>query len=174
MRLSIRTYAVVAVLIVVGVLAARFGAWWWTQRQWFDLQAQQLATIKRIGEFPPEGQVHERWKNALVTPSNVWGNVTYHPNYSKISNEEMRSLLANLEEIVSTTTPENSIESVDRVFQLLLKRGHKTEFISGYRDEFREYGETIRQRSQKAEPSRRTLKPMGGLDSGGRSLPPIQ
>ncbi len=158
MKRSIWKYALAAVLIVVVVLAARFGAWWWTQRQWFDLQAQQLATIERIGEFPPAGEDPKRWKSALFTPYNVWGNVTYHPNYSHISNEEMRSLQASLEEIVATTTPENSIESVDRVFQLLLQRGQKSEFIAGYHDEFRTYGETIRRASQMAEPSRRTQK----------------
>lgn len=159
MKMSIWKYALAAVLIVVVVLAAGFGAWWWMQRQWFDLQAQQLATIERIGAFPPEGQDRERWKNALVTPYNVWGNVTYHPNYSHISNDEMRSLQASLEEIVATTTPENSIESVDRVFQLLLTRGQKTEFISGYRDEFRTHFETARASSQMAEPSSNEMSP---------------
>jgi hypothetical protein len=70
-KLSIWKYALAAVFIVVAVFVARFGAWWWTQRQWFDLQAQQLATIERIGEFPPENQDRERWKNALITPYNV-------------------------------------------------------------------------------------------------------
>lgn len=135
---------VLAVVVVGGVFAARFGAWWWTQREWFELQASQMATIKRLGEFPPKGQARETWENALVTPYNVWGNVTYHPNYSHISNDEMRSLQQSLEQIVATTTSENSIESVDRVFQLLLQRGQKTEFVSGYRDEFQAYFETDR------------------------------
>lgn len=149
-KLSIWKYALAAVFIVVVMLAARFGAWWWTQRQWFDLQAQQFATIERIGEFPPEGQDRERWKNALITPYNVWGNVTYHPNYSHISNDEMLSLQASLEQIVATTTSESSIESVDQVFQLLLQRGQKTEFISGYRDEFRAYFHMTQQSNGRA------------------------
>lgn len=154
MRINAWKYVLAVLLIVGGVLAARFGAWWWTQRQWFDLQAQQLATIKRIGEFPPEGQDRGSWQNALVTPYNVWGNVTYHPNYSHISNEEMRSLQLSLEQIVAAATPENSIESVDRIFQLLLERGQKTEFISGYRDEFRTYFESTRHSRQRIEPTR--------------------
>lgn len=130
-------YVIVPLLIIVGLVAARLGTWWWTQRQWFDLQAQQLATIERIGEFPPAGWNRNTWKSALITPYNVWGNVTYHPDYSKISNEEMRSLKLKLDRIVAETTRENSIESVDRVFQLLLQRGQKIEFISRHRDEFR-------------------------------------
>jgi hypothetical protein len=147
-RLPSSLYATTVLAVVLGgVFAARFGAWWWTQREGFDLQAQQMATIKRLGEFPPEGQSREVWENALVTPYNVWGNVTYAPNYSNVGNQEMRSLLTDLEAIVSTTTTENSIESVDRVFQLLLRRGQKTEFISGYREEFRAYFEDARRSS---------------------------
>jgi hypothetical protein len=151
-KMNARKVTLAAVFIIVAVFAARFGAWWWTQRQWFDLQAQQLATIERIGEFPPEDRDRERWRNALITPYNVWGNVIYHPNYSHISNEEMLSLQLSLKQIVATTTSENSIESVDRVFQLLLQRGQKTEFISGYRDEFRAYFEATRHSSHMAEP----------------------
>jgi hypothetical protein len=109
------------------------------QREWFDLQAQQLATIKRLGDSPPPGWQPRVWQSAVGTPYNVWLNVTYHPDYSKISIEEMRLLQGKLEEIVSQTTPENSLDSVDRVFQLLLERGRRTEFISGYRDEVRSY-----------------------------------
>jgi hypothetical protein len=85
--------------------------------------------------------------------------VTYHPNYSHISNDEMRSLQQSLEQIVATTTSENSIESVDQVFQLLLQRGQKTEFISGYRDEFRTYFETMRRSSQVVEPGSNEMSP---------------
>jgi hypothetical protein len=53
----------------------------------------------------------------------------------------MRTLLGELEQIVALTTTNNSMESVDRVFQLLLQRGLKTEFVSGFRDEFRTYVE---------------------------------
>lgn len=146
-------YAIASIVIVLGVLTARFGALCWTQRQWFDLQGQQLATIERIGEFPPTGCERATWQNALVTPYNVWGNVTYHPKYSKISNAEMRSLQRKLERIVAETTPENSIESVDDVFQLLLQRGQKTDFISGYRDVFQKFAEQIQRKVGIAEPA---------------------
>jgi hypothetical protein len=63
----------------------------------------------------------------------------------------MRSLKLKLERIVAETTRENSIESVDRVFQLLLLRGQKIDFISGYRDEFRSLREATRSDLQNAE-----------------------
>ena len=131
-----------AFLIVVVLLAVTVGPSIWTRRLWFDLQAQQLATIERLGDFPPPGWEQRTWKNALVTPYNVWGNVTFTPEYSKISNDEMRTLKAKLEQIVAETTSEKSFESVDRVFQLLLQRGQRTEFISGYRDEFRTFDDS--------------------------------
>ena len=137
MRTPYRKYAIAAIVIVLGVLTAAIGMRSWARREWFDLQARQLATIKRLEEFPPGGCDQRTWENALITPYNVWGNVTYNPDYSNISNEEMRSLQMKLEQIVAETTPENSFESVDRVYQLLLERGRNTEFISAYRDEFR-------------------------------------
>lgn len=162
-------YAIASIVIVLGVLTAWFGASWSTQRQWFDLQARQLATIQRLGEFPPAGWKRAAWQNALVTPYNVWGNVTYHPKYSKISNEEMRSLQRKLERIVAETTPDNSIESVDHVFQLLLQRGQKTDFISGYRDEFRTFGEQMQQKVGIAEPARAPEEPAAGSVIKGTS-----
>lgn len=124
-------------------MLAALTAWWSTkwsaQRQWFALQHQQMATIQRLEDFPPPGWDPGVWRSALVTPYNVWGNVTYHPGYSHISIDEMRSLQSQLDQIVAETTSENSFDSVDRVFQLLIRRGQKTDFIAGYREEFRMY-----------------------------------
>jgi hypothetical protein len=64
----------------------------------------------------------------------------------------MRSLQLELERIVAETTPDNSIESVERVFQLLLQRGQKVDFISGYRDEFRTFGARMQRKAGIAEP----------------------
>ncbi|MFM9065267.1 MAG: hypothetical protein ACKOOI_19845 [Pirellula sp.] len=155
------------------VLQYALGALWWTERQWFDLQAQQLATIERIGEFPPPGCERATWQNALVSPYNVWGNATYSPRYSKISNEEMRSLQRKLEQIVAETTPDNSIESVDHVFQLLLQRGQKPNFISGYRDEFRTFGEQMQRKVGIAERAR-APEPAAGSVTNGTSWPPAR
>ena len=124
--------------IVLVLFAVTVGPSIWTRRVWFGLQAQQLATIKRLGDFPPPGWEQKTWKNALVTPYNVWGNVTFTPEYSKISNDEMRALKDKLEQIVDKTNRDNSIESVDRVFQLLLDQGQRTPFITGYRDALRD------------------------------------
>ena len=99
MRKNYWIYAIAAAAVVVVALTAWLGGWWWSQQQWFELQRQQLSTIKRLGEFPPAGWSPNAWKSALVTPYNVWGNVTYHPSYSKISNQEMRLLQFQLEQI---------------------------------------------------------------------------
>lgn len=131
-----RTWIASTLGILLLSLTIASGQQLWVQNQWFELQRQQLATIKRIGEFPPDGWKEEVWQNALVTPYNVWGNVTYSPDYSQISLEEMRILLGKLKRIVDQTNSKNSRDSVDRVFQLLLERGQKVEFISAYRNEF--------------------------------------
>jgi hypothetical protein len=146
MRTSYKKLLVVAGVILFVVLAAKFAAWWWTQRQWFELQKEQLLTIRRIEAFPPAGWDRRTWKEALIAPHNVWGSVTFSPDYSNISIEEMRSLKLNLEQIVAETTSDNSFESVDRIFQLMLEFGRRKEFISGYRDEFRSYSEQSRQK----------------------------
>ena len=142
MRSGTWKFVLNAFVLSACVLATWVVAWSWKQRQWFELQQRQLSTIERIAECPPIGWDRDAWGKALITPYNVWGNVTYHPDYSRISNEEMQTLLERLEEIVDETTPVTSVKSVDRVFELLLQRGRKTEFISGYRDEFRTYDDT--------------------------------
>lgn len=143
MRIKTWKYALIILALAGCIFATWIVAKSWKQEEWFDLQKQQLATIERLGKFPPPGCNQAMWHNALVTPYNVWGNVTYHPDYSKLSNEEMRTLLGQLEQIVAETSPANSIKSVDRVFELLLHSSQKKEFIDGYREEFRTYGDTF-------------------------------
>lgn len=131
-----------ALLVVVAIgLASWLGPIWWMQRQWFALQREQMSTIMRLGELPPTGWSRDGWRNAVVTLHNVWGNVTYHPTYSGIDVPQMRSLQSDLDRILGETTAENCLESVDRVFELLLPYGKDPRFITGYRDEFRRYRE---------------------------------
>lgn len=85
----------------------------------------------------------------------------------------MRSLQLKLERIVAQTTPENSIESVDQVFQLLLQRGHKTDFISGYRDELLAFGKRQQRKVGIAEPSQ-TPEPAVESVTHGTSSPPAR
>jgi hypothetical protein len=132
-----------AVLAICAALVMWWVPAWWTQRQWFALQAQQMATIRRLEAMPPPGWDRGAWRNALVTVNNVWGNVTYTPAYSKLTVAEMRALQTRLEQVLAETSPANSVESVDRVFALLLEQGRKTVFITGYREEFREYQRSI-------------------------------
>lgn len=65
------------------------------------------------------------------------GNVTFAPSYSQISNAEMQSLQASLEQILSQTTSANSIQSVERVYGMLEGHGKNPRFVPAYRDEFR-------------------------------------
>ncbi len=51
-------YAIAVIVLVLAALTVKLGALWWSQHQWFDLQARQLATIKRIGTFRhPDGNL---------------------------------------------------------------------------------------------------------------------
>lgn len=137
MRTRRATYAATAIVLGLIALALCLYRQGHEQRQWLEVMRGQLAAIERLGDVPPAGWDPATWKNAVITPYNVWGNVTYHPSYSQISLAEMRSLQAQLDQIAAEATPVNSIESVDRVFRLLLARGQKTEFIRGFHDEFR-------------------------------------
>ena len=138
----------VFVTIVLTAIAIPIGRNLWIRNQWFDIQSQQLAAIKQLEAHPPSGWTPRAWKNALITPYNVWGNVTYHPDYSGISNEGMRELKRQLDQIVTESNSGNSIHSVDRVFLLLLDRGRKARFIIGYRDEFRSYALSVKTPNQ--------------------------
>lgn len=140
-------------LLVIGIAALTF---WIVQalsqrQQWFALQSQQMESIKRLEEFAPAGWDRDSWRNALVTPYNVWGNVTYAPSYSQLTIAQMRALQSKLDQIRASTTPENAFESVDRVFELLTKQcSNKSEFITGFREEFRTYGKDMEQPSSGA------------------------
>ncbi len=85
----------------------------------------------------------------------------------------MCSLQLKLEQIVAETTPENSIESVDQVFQLLLQRGQKTDFISGFRDEFRTFFKRPDPNVDMAEPAR-APEPAAGSVANETSSPPAR
>ena len=142
--MSLRNSAITFVLIVTAALAVWIGEASWRMRQWFALQSQQLATIKEMEEFVPAGWSSDAWRNALVTLYNVWGNVTYHPSYSQLTIAQMRDMQSRLGEIRARTTPENAIESVDKIFELLTQRcSNKSEFITGFREEFRSFDKQV-------------------------------
>lgn len=141
--MNLRRTAVLILLAIAAGVVAWFGLTIRQQRQWHDQLDQQLATIRRLEAFPPEGWSAGAWRSALLSPYNVWGNALYTPDYSGLSNAEMRAIQAELDVILAETTSENSIESVDRIYDLLLEHSDKTEFITGYRDEIREYDQRI-------------------------------
>ena len=139
-----RSVKVVSAVIVMATVATWIGRDMWLRRDWFEIQAQQLAAIKELEAYRPSGWEQRAWNNALVTPYNVWGNVIFSPDYSKIGNVEMRELKQQLDRIVAETNSGNSIESVDRVFSLLLQLGQRIEFITNYRAEFKTYDSQIK------------------------------
>ena len=140
--MNFRRRAFIALLFLAGISSAVIAVRWQTQRQWFALQTQQRATILQLERFPPTGWERDIWNNFVGLAHNVWGNVVYSPSCSQISNEEMLTLKMDLDRILAETTPHNSIESVDRVYRLLQRRGKNIEFISMYRDSFRTYVDT--------------------------------
>jgi hypothetical protein len=77
----------------------------------------------------------------------------------------MRGLQSRLDQIVDEAATQNSFDSVDRVFALLLERGRKTEFISGFREEFQSHRDAM------SRPARATL-PADELEQAveGRSI----
>ncbi len=142
-------------LVVTFIAALALSAWfiarWWHVREWRALDQQQRATIKQLQRFPPNGWSQHGWDESVIIVNSVWGNVTFAPSYSGISNQQMRVLLKNLEQILAETNSENSPESIERIFALLLSHSPKTEFITGYRDELREYFAEERQRAEEGK-----------------------
>lgn len=136
---NLNRYLVAVAVILIGLLIAKCGSWWWTQREWFKLQNKQLATIEQLGQFPPVGTDQNRWESELITLYNVWANVTYRPDYSGLSNAQMHSLHLKLEKIIAETTRENAIESIDSIFNLMLQNSPREEFITRHRDIFEKY-----------------------------------
>src|SRR5687768_14499920 len=107
-------------LIMACITIAWLGRAWWIQKQWFSLQQEQMATIMRLQSLPPDANRRDEWREVIVMLHNVWGNVTFAPSYSEITNAEMEALQRRLTEIVEATTPENSIDSVDRIYGILM------------------------------------------------------
>ena len=125
-------------IIVLLATAWTIGAPLLEQRAWFGVHREQLATIRKLNEFPPAGWTKHAWNNVVTTTHNVWGNVIYHPASSGLKHPEMVMLKHQLERIVAETNTDNSIESIEAVYTLLLQHGRKADFIIPYRDEFRE------------------------------------
>ena len=139
MRHSINKYLFAVVVIIASLLIAKFGMWRWTISHFSELQSDQLATIDQLGQFPPAGVEPQQWESSLGTLHNVWANVFCYPEYSGLSSAQMQSLQMKLDEILAETTQDNSIESVDRVFELMLQNSPRKEFISRYREGFQYY-----------------------------------
>ncbi|QDT35385.1 hypothetical protein [Thalassoglobus polymorphus] len=141
-----RRVATAAVLAFLVIAIYPFARDWQIRQQWFQIQSQQLSAIDKLRDYPPNAANPNAWDNVITTTYNVWGNVTYHPSYSNISNAEMRSLKQKLDEVVANTSRKNSPASVDQVYGLLLSLDFKTEFVAGYHDEFKQYLEGLEHR----------------------------
>ncbi|WP_442481955.1 hypothetical protein [Aeoliella sp. SH292] len=97
-----------------------------------------MAAISSLADVPPEGWFRFDWKEEVITPYNVWGNITYTPEYSGLSNDEMRLLAIELDGIVSKATSANCFEKVDQIFMLMLRFSKNPEFVSRHREEFQD------------------------------------
>jgi hypothetical protein len=130
---SIVLFVILAALIGCAV---KFGIWWWTNREWKDIQSRQMAAISSLADVPPEGWFRFDWEEEVITLYNAWGNVTFTSEYSGLSNTEMRLLAIELEGIVSKATPANCFEKVDQIFVLMLRFSKSPEFVSRNREYF--------------------------------------
>ncbi len=135
---------VITGFVGLSAIAWTIGAPLFQQRAWFGVHREQLATISKLKEFPPAGWNKHAWDNIVITAHNIWGNVIFHPDSSGVGRREMVLLKHELEKIVAGTNADNSIESIERVYALLLQQGRKADFIIPYRDEFRELTEHVR------------------------------
>ncbi len=129
-------------LVIAGIVGLSAIAWTiaaplFEQRAWFAVHREQSATIRKLNEFPPAGWNKRAWSNIVTTANNIWGNVIHHPDSSGLERREMIQLEHELEQIVAGTNSDNSIESIEQVYALLLQQGRKADFIIPYRDEFR-------------------------------------
>lgn len=136
--MTYRITAAVAVTLVLVTALAWMGYAWRTQQRWFELNRQQRATIQRLEQFPPSGTDAGQWEQVIGTLHNVWGNVTYDPSHCGLNKDDMSELQRRLEGILQQTTSDNSIESCDRIYRILLEFAKNPRFVSGFHDEFRE------------------------------------
>jgi hypothetical protein len=124
-------------ILVLVALAFYLGRGWSLRQEFSRLDQRQRAAILRLQQVPPPGENATAWSEVIITLHNVWGNVTFAPSYSGLSNADMQALLAKLEQWVSEATPDNSVATVERIYALLLERAKDPRFVTGYRDEFR-------------------------------------
>lgn len=134
--MSRRKLTIAFVSAVIVIAAFSFARSCWTLRQWFAIYSEQKATIELLADHPPTNIAPSEWRNAVAIVSTIWGNVTFHPDYSGLSNDEMRTLQLRLQSLVDQTTGDTAFNSVDSVFEMMHEFSPKTRFIEGYREEF--------------------------------------
>tara|TARA_R110002111_G_scaffold258592_1_gene327844 strand:+ start:75 stop:533 length:459 start_codon:yes stop_codon:yes gene_type:complete len=139
-----RRKLICAVVSAVTVIAAfPFARNWWTLRQWFAIYSEQKATIELLADHPPTNVAPSEWRNVVAIVPTIWGNVTFHPDYSGLSNDEMRTLQRRLQRLVDQTTGDTAYKNVDSVFEMMHEFSPKTRFIEGYREEFRRHARIV-------------------------------
>lgn len=80
---------------------------------------------------------HDEWKNVLEIIPTIWGNVTFNPSYSGLSVDDMQRLQQRLQILVENVEGDSVYENADAIFALMLEFSSKTEFVEGYREDFR-------------------------------------
>jgi hypothetical protein len=141
--MSRRKLIFAAVFAVAVITALPFARSWWNLRQWFAIYSEQKATIELLADHPPTNVSSSEWRNVVAIVAAIWGNVTFHPDYSGLSNDEMRALQLRLQRLVDQTTGDTAYKSVDSVFEMMHEFSTKTRFIEGYREEFRRHAEIV-------------------------------
>ena len=132
-RQFIATFSVTALTITAYPIARH----WWASRQWFTLYERQKATIWLLADRPPSSMTHDEWKNVLEIIPTIWGNVTFNPSYSGLSVDDMQRLQQRLQILVENVEGDSVYENADAIFALMLEFSSKTEFVEGYREDFR-------------------------------------
>ena len=141
--MSRRKFIFAAVSAVTIVAAFPFVRGWWNQRQWFVIYSEQKATIELLADHPPTNVTPSEWRNVVEIVPTIWGNVTFHPDYSGLSIDQMRAFQLRLQRLVDTTTGDTAYKSVDSVFEMMHEFSPNTRFIEGYREEFRRHARIV-------------------------------
>ncbi|MCO8125417.1 hypothetical protein NHH03_27005 [Stieleria sp. TO1_6] len=139
-----RNKLIFAAVSAVAIIAAfPFARDRWNLRQWFVIYSEQKATIELLADHPPTNVAPSEWRNVVEIVPTIWGNVTFHPDYSGLSNEQMRALQLRLQRLVDKTTGDTAYKSVDSMFEMMHEFAPNTRFIEGYREEFRRHARIV-------------------------------
>jgi hypothetical protein len=112
---------------------------------------RQLSTLSRLNQYRPPGWTENEWENAI--PYNIWGNAVmtyYHPPSSDF--ETLAKLELGLNQIMSSTSSTNSVESIDRLYRFLLGQLANNSYASVVRAHHTSYLELVKSKQDSEHP----------------------